>query len=267
MSGREADTTAQCLWVLVANVDVWGPQAQQYIANSSFHVSLVSEHRLLRGASLNSAVLAMKAQGWRMVASPATLKYVQGSGGTAVLSKATLQVGRGAMPEYAGAATMHNHRFWTSQVLKLRGCDVLLVAPYLLNGVGPAAQNLDAVQALCAHVGAFEIPFVAAGDWNMTPEELASTGILHHLRATIVRPKNLEWTCKIGSRRLLDFVVVSARFAEAIAEAQGDMQAPFATHQALRFGMHREPRQIHTLHLVKQWASATEPSTAPGIWN
>ncbi|CAK0818895.1 unnamed protein product, partial [Prorocentrum cordatum] len=51
------------------------------------------------------------------------------------------------------------------------------------------------------------MPFVVSGDWNLTPEEVISTGWTDTLGADIVAPSLA--TCVRGASRTLDWFVVS----------------------------------------------------------
>ena len=50
-------------------------------------------------------------------------------------------------------------------------------------------------------------PYLIIGDFNLSPSELAALGWHSELGADIWSPTNAEYTCRMGTPRVLDFVV------------------------------------------------------------
>ncbi len=59
----------------------------------------------------------------------------------------------------------------------------------------------------------------------MTPKELASTGRLALVNGAIITPTNTEYTCTLGSGRMLDYVVVSQHAVPWVESLLADFQA------------------------------------------
>eukprot|EP00959_Pyramimonas_sp_CCMP1952_P447584 9371868-Pyramimonas_sp.AAC.1 len=59
----------------------------------------------------------------------------------------------------------------------------------------------------------------------MTPKELASTGWLALVNGAIITPTNTEYTCTLGSGRMLDYMVVSQHAVPWVESLLADFQA------------------------------------------
>ena len=91
---------------------------------------------------------------------------------------------------------------------------LMLVVAYLDDTVGANATNLGRLYAIIGHARARHKMLVAAADWNMTPEQLQSTGILEAAGLDVVVPEDVDQTCTSG--RLLDYFLVSRALRPAI---------------------------------------------------
>ena len=78
---------------------------------------------------------------------------------------------------------------------------ILVGVPYLYDGVGARGANLDLLQLIAAVMKALKAPWVLAGDFNMTPDELQASGWPKLACATIVSPKG-----RVGTTRTIDFL-------------------------------------------------------------
>ncbi|CAK0862233.1 unnamed protein product [Prorocentrum cordatum] len=86
---------------------------------------------------------------------------------------------------------------------------------YLLSGVGLCQENLGALGRLAERLVTLGKPFVAAGDWNLEPSELADSPFLRRVRGAVVAPA--RGTCE-PALRVLDYFVVSQHLVKARGE-------------------------------------------------
>ena len=84
-----------------------------------------------------------------------------------------------------------------------------------------------------------EVPFILYGDFNEQPSQLAASGWLEALQATVVSPG--EPTCSMGPWREIDFLVVTASLSGLI-KATVDWEVPWGPHGAIRVQVQRETR-------------------------
>ncbi|CAK0874185.1 unnamed protein product, partial [Prorocentrum cordatum] len=112
----------------------------------------------------------------------------------------------------------------------------MLSAAYESNGKSKAGgitmgtlKKYKANAAKLANVGTLvstiQGPWLAIGDWNMTPKELASTGWLAMVNGAIITPTNTEYTCALGSGRMLDYMVASQHAVLWVESLLADFQA------------------------------------------
>ena len=86
------------------------------------------------------------------------------------------------------------------------GAQPLLVqSMYLHDGHGISAENLDLMASSARLLAQWEGPGLVAADWNMTPMDVASTGLLVQLGAacTIVAPARPTCRTAKSSRSLI----------------------------------------------------------------
>jgi len=71
--------------------------------------------------------------------------------------------------------------------------------------------NMAKLSNLGAILKTVQAPWIVAGDWNCTPQQLAKTGWLELVDGEVVTAYNTDYTCTLGVGRMIDFVVVSHR--------------------------------------------------------
>ena len=83
---------------------------------------------------------------------------------------------------------------------------------YLTSAVGVTAScNLKLLESLAFVLSRIRGPWVLAGDWNCTPQELTDTGWLQLVGGVVVAP--LSATC---NDRVLDYFVVAQQFSHNV---------------------------------------------------
>jgi len=140
---------------------------------------------------------------------------------------------------------------WAGRLIRLWGNTILFIQCYLTSGIGPAAQNLEKLHEMECCIHALGTPFIVAGDFNMTPAQLQSTGWQERIQAQIVAPKGVTGTCTNGGR-LIDFAVVSLNIIDMIEVRP--FAGPWETHVGLDISCPRKPSAI----LARQTVPARE---------
>lgn len=85
------------------------------------------------------------------------------------------------------------------------------------------------------------MPYVWYLDANATPEELEASGLLDGLKDhTILRPTGADHTCTIGSRRLIDYVVIPTAIRDDIVSFKVDKARPWKPHYGLELEVKRD---------------------------
>ena len=62
------------------------------------------------------------------------------------------------------------------------------VSVYLYDTEGVSDRNLALLQQLAAALRTLRMPWIIGGDWNMTPQQLAATGVLDVLNTQVPAP-------------------------------------------------------------------------------
>jgi len=227
-----------CVTYAFGNPTVWGSQAATFVASSQATVWGIAESHLDRDRLGKLEAKAMK--GRAVHGSPARKLHKarhlahddrSNHGGTLLLPMTGL-----------GAYTLAGHRGSQGLAPALgigdQWCSieatampmVLFMAAYLDDSVGLNDCNATRLMQMVAFAAARRKLLVAAADWNMTPQQLAWTGILTEANLSIVVPSDVDATCTTG--RLLDYYVVSTPLLSAIRAAH-TIPAPWGTHAAL----------------------------------
>ena len=82
-----------------------------------------------------------------------------------------------------------SHRICIAWVAAISKGGFFLVSVYLKDSVGMNTENKMVCEHVAATVRCLDGPCVLAGDWNMEPATLATSGFLGMIDATIVAPK------------------------------------------------------------------------------
>ncbi len=115
---------------------------------------------------------------------------------------------------------------------------------YLHTAQGLSDANLECLDQVAAGLAAMEGPWILAGDFNVTPEQLAASGWLELTKGVIVAPTRP--TC---NERVLDFFVVSECLAHAVKGAAVITDAYCGPHYAVRLYLSGQPRATHQRRL------------------
>ena len=109
---------------------------------------------------------------------------------------------------------------------------VTLVTVYLEPGIKASGLNLWMLEALAAFCLGFDGPWIAMGDWNMDPAELAQSGWADMVGGKVVAPDTV--TCAGGAGSLIDYFVVSAAIAQLVQQVKVIDESPTTPHWPVR---------------------------------
>ena len=105
---------------------------------------------------------------------------------------------------------------------------VTLVTAYLEPGIKATGLNLWLLEALAPFCLGFDGPWIATGDWNMEPLELARSGWVDLVGGKVVAPDSV--TCAGGAGSLIDYFVVSAAIGQLVQQVQVIDASPTTPH-------------------------------------
>ena len=105
---------------------------------------------------------------------------------------------------------------------------------------------------------------IVVADWNMEPQELATTGLLDLLGVDTVTPRGVQSTCYSG--RMLDYALVSRPLLPA-AQVSIDPSTPWKAHSPIAIEVSRSPMSIQVRSLVvPSRFDLTVAPNAQGTW-
>ena len=123
----------------------------------------------------------------------------------------------------------------------------LYITPYQWVGEKEAYQVLSRV---AAELSMLSIPFILFGDFNCVQERLEATGWFNRLKAQVVMPGGLEFTCAMGSRRIIDMWVVSSVLVPLVKRIGPADKLHVKPHIGLEMWISLKERDIRSVQQV-----------------
>ena len=200
--------------MLASNITIWGKKPKESIECGRYDLLLLAEHRQ-RGQGVHDMKKDLQRMGYRAVVGEAQRTEADStSGGTMIVFRRQFWVngfGTKAGEQEEQVASWHFATSrWTLATLRLKGPTIVIGAVYLVTGIGPVGENLQVLRELGEALATIGRPFLVGGDWNMSPEELESTGFLLQCRALALKQAGVSSTCSLGKAgRVLDYFVAS----------------------------------------------------------
>ena len=105
---------------------------------------------------------------------------------------------------------------------------VTLVTVYLEPGLRASGLNLWLLEVLAACILCFDGPWIAMGDWNMEPQELAQAGWLDTVNGKVAATSAA--TCAGGAGAVLDYFVLSEAMAHLVQQVKVVVNSPTTPH-------------------------------------
>ena len=120
-------------------------------------------------------------------------------------------------------------------------------AAYMTACVGPQGENIMKLQEKTRALLFYRLPMIVVADWNMEPQELATTGLLNLLGVDTVTPRGVQATCYSG--KVLDYALVSRALTPAVRVVV-DPATPWRAHRSLVVEVSRFPMSFQVRSLV-----------------
>ncbi len=185
LEGHEVDASDRThrrlgLWAVDSvNPNAW-PAGHEYAKRTAADFLVMQEVKLRAGDQLDSAEAAAKNSGWD-ISIAAAIKTVKGAASAGVGVGTKKHIGM-SLPSVStrGLEARLAARFTLRHIGAVCRGGFHLGSVYLCDSVGCTAdENLDYLQGIAGVVVRILGMWVLGGDWNCTPEELASTGWLN----------------------------------------------------------------------------------------
>ena len=211
------------------NVTHWST-CKKHLGSIEADILFIQETKKDQEGSVEAAEAAGRL-GWASGFAPARIKEAGLSSGVAILWRRHLDIW---LDE--GAQVVVPARILAAYA-RLPGAGVVvLYSVYLDTQGGITGANADHIEKLREHVASHARPWMAIGDWNLSPQELFSVPWL--LQVGAVAKATREPTCRVGeSRSTIDYAVFGRGLdlAFGMISIQDDVQ--IATHEAIKVSM------------------------------
>ncbi len=211
---RESWWKSKGLWALdTANANSWDSLERTAASNSAADILLAQETKRFSRAGVKSAKAAARRIGWSAHLSQAhATSGTAGSGGCAVLVRSGIGI---TPPEASLVRQAFRHRIAVAWVDGVVRGGVHCISVYLIHSEGLSSANLAILEELYAVIGQLVGPWIASGDWNLSPAVLASSKWLQMTRGIIFAP-----TLPTCHGSVYDYFIVSRGLAPSVAGVQ-----------------------------------------------
>ncbi len=243
--GRENDDLF-ALAVDTVNATAWGPLSRYLLATSA-HVLLCQEHHLPPRDVPTAAAFALR-HGWQPIILPAEPGEGEGwRAGVAIFVRRFIGVG----PPRVGGYEIIPARAIAALIEAPGYRPMTAVAIYLEHGKGIGAPNLQHMEALGLFLGSQgdHIPFIAGGDYQADPGELARLGFAQRTASSLVASRDPRGTCRSSTATAeLDFFYIHNELTAGLRSVEVVEGAGTAPHLPVRATFH--PRLTSARSLV-----------------
>ena len=231
------------LWTVdLANPSCFSTAADKILKRSAADIAMLVETKK-RAADTDGASSQASQLGWRASLSPAHATSLTGtSGGTAIASRK----GLGHIPCHKQFKDGFNQRLGAAWIGAVQKGGVHFVTVYLKDGEGIGETNQAILTELAAYLGTIRGPWIVAGDWNVTPQQLQAASWDKIVKGAIKHPK--EATC---NGKVYDFFVVSRSIEASVAAVSRLDNGGFSPHSAVRLFLSGAARHKAVRRLIK----------------
>ena len=220
------------------NGSVWST-IRKRLRRTCAHVLVAQEHRLREAEIAEASAYALK-EGFKSLWIPAVDTGTGGrqtSGGVAIFVRSWLSLsqvgGRGddGEREDRDPVMLVPGRLMAAMVAGpgIRG--LVVYGVYGQCSVGLAQANIDVYEQLARHVASHDLPWLAAGDFNVAPQQLEESGIPKSLGASLVFNPSIPTMVSKKVVSCLDYFIVSDKFRQFVADWGVDTKARCKPHR------------------------------------
>ena len=156
-------------------------------------------------------------------------------------------------PDFEHISSALQHRFHLARVSAVMKGGVRMASLYLEFGVGLNEANLAILQEVATVLCALGAPWILAGDFNSTPEQLEATNFLQLVRGVVIAPA--PPTC---NGKVFDDFIVSDSLRHAVAGIARIDDAGLHPHFPVRLFVRGDARR----HMVR---TLVRPPCVPGL--
>ena len=114
-------------------------------------------------------------------------------------------------------------------------------AAYMTACIGPRGENIEKLKEMTKALLPHRLPMIVVADWNMEPQELATTGLLDLLGVDIVTPRGVHSTCIQWQDA--GYSQVSMPLIPAV-QVSIDLSTPWRAHSSLVIEVSGSPMSI-----------------------
>ena len=111
-------------------------------------------------------------------------------------------------------------------------------------------------------VTSISLVFLIVADFNMTVHELSDSGWLNLLQVEAALPLDTDHTCKMGSGRLIDFLLPAKELRAGILSVTTDRAVPWSPHYGIGYTLNAQPITIWRRVLEAALGHPGTPRTA-----
>ena len=229
-------------------IDTVNPSSLASARNCSFHrtsadIVVAQELRVLGREAADSEQRALRKEGWNAVINPAWRTAADaGSAGVGVAVRASV----GIHPHEGFVPSEFAHRICAAWVGGITRGGMHVISVYLHDSEGLSERNLALLEVLAAALRTLRGPWVAGGDWNLTPQQVGSTNILDVMCGQIVAP-----TMPTCHQSVYDYFVVPRCIAHAVVAVQRIDDAGLSPHWPTRLVLRSDMQRMRVREIVR----------------
>ena len=136
---------------------------------------------------------------------------------------------------------------WQAVLVRVRLTTLAVFVCYFTSGY-PGDVNTTKFRQILETKSILGLPSILIGDFNATPQEIADLGWPRLWRGHVLLPP-VEFTCTIGSCRMIDFAICSESL-RGNASLLPDPNSPWAPHTGLILQVARAPHALSALQVA-----------------
>ena len=216
------------MWAIdTANTNCLESARDKVLPRSKADIQLLQETKVRTKQEAEAAVRGLRREGWNAhVPVAKTNDSGRGSGGCAVAAR----LGTGVTPVDADLILPEfRHRISAAHVSAVMKGGIHVISVYLKDSVGLTDYNLRVLQEVAALALTLGTPWIIAGDWNITPDQLQAANWLGVAKGTVFATELP--TCHSNT---YDYFVVSHNLTHAVVGVQRIGDAGLHPHHPCR---------------------------------